>query len=95
MKKTVTLSFDLMENMVAAKNARETNDEDRKRILRVLRKAVQGELTQRQMECVKLCYGENVSQKEAAVRLGLKPATVSRHLKKARARIRRVMSYYL
>jgi RNA polymerase sigma factor (sigma-70 family) len=88
------LSFDLMENMIADREEREEEDERRKKMLRALRRAARGELTPRQAECVRLFYGERISQREIAVRLGVTPPTVSRHLKKARARLARVLRYY-
>lgn len=56
MKKGRELSFDLMENMVAAPDAAQPEDESRRRMLRALGKAVQGELTPRQQECIRLLY---------------------------------------
>lgn len=94
MKKGRTLSLDLLENFVAA-NEEEQEDERRSRLLSVLKKAVGGELTPRQRECVGLLYGEGMSQREIAARLGLSPATVSRHLTKARSRLLRVLRYYV
>ncbi len=95
MKRGKNLSFDLMQNLVASPSGAGAQDERKKRLLRVLGKAVQGELTPRQRECVRLLYQEGVSQKEIAARLGLQPATVSKHLKRARERLRRVLRYYL
>jgi RNA polymerase sigma factor (sigma-70 family) len=83
-----------MENMVAASNGRERDDENRRRMLRALKRAVKGELTPRQLQCVELYYGEKISQREIAKRLGMAPPTVCKHLKKARARLRRVLEYY-
>ena len=95
MKKGRELSFDLMENMLAAPDNAEVQDERRRRMLRALGKAVQGELTPRQQECGRLLYGERVSQKEIAARLGVRPSTVSKHLKMARTRLHRILAYYL
>jgi RNA polymerase sigma factor (sigma-70 family) len=69
------------------------SDGERRKVLRALRKAVQGELTARQRDCLRLFYleGENVTQ--IAGELGISAPVVSRHLKKARARLRRVMKY--
>ena len=89
-----TLSFDLMENLVANPKERNRGDEGRSRMLRALKKAACGELTPRQTQCVKLYYGERISQREIAVRLGVAPSTVCRHLAKARERLRRVLAYY-
>ena len=87
-------SYNLMENLLAGRNGG-AGGEERDRLLRALKKACRGELTPRQAECVKLFYGGRVSQREIAARLGVSPPTVSRHLKKARARLGRVLRYYL
>lgn len=72
----------------------EPEDEARKKMLCALKKAARGELTDRQKECVALYYARGFSQAETAERLGIAVSTVSRHLKKARARLRRVLEYY-
>lgn len=95
MKRGKNLSFDLMQNLVASPAGAQEGDERKKRALQVLGKAVQGELTPRQRECIRLLYQEGVCQKEIAARLGLQPATVSKHLKRARERLYHVLRYYL
>ena len=78
----------------ADRESREEEDEDRARLLKVLKKAVEGELTPRQRECVMLYYGGRKNEKEIALLLGVRTPTVSRHLKKARERLHRVLNYY-
>lgn len=68
-------------------------DFDYQRLKKSLRRALEGELTDRQRECVELYYFHNLSGREAALELGVTEATVSRHLRKARARIGRVLGY--
>lgn len=63
------------------------------RILRAMRQAARGELTRRQWDCLRMKYGEGKKVNEIAAELGVTPSTVSKHLKKARARIRRVLQY--
>ena len=65
----------------------------KKELLRAVRLAVEGELTARQRQCIALVYGQNLSVQETAKQLSICPSTVSRHLKKARARIKRVLAY--
>lgn len=62
--------------------------------LRSMRKAIQGELTPRQLECVHLYYDRNLHIVDISRLLNVNPSTVSRHLKKARARLGKVMAYY-
>lgn len=67
---------------------------EHRRMLQTLREAARGELTERQLECVRMRYGEGRSVKEIAALLGITPPTVSKHLKKARARLGKVLGYY-
>jgi RNA polymerase sigma factor (sigma-70 family) len=69
------------------------DDEEYRKMLRALRRAVEGELTGRQKECVRLRYAEGKSVKEVARQLGITPPTASKHLKKARARLGKVIGY--
>lgn len=94
------LSLDLLENRVSAEEGAEAgeeagNDESRSRLTRTLRKAVDGELTPRQRECVLLYYGGGRNEKEVASELGISVPAVSRHLRKARERLRRILNYSL
>nr|WP_255575654.1 sigma-70 family RNA polymerase sigma factor [Caproiciproducens faecalis] len=63
------------------------------RIRGTLRRAMEGELTERQRDCLQLRYFEQKSVQEVAEIIGVTPPTVSKHLKKARERLRRVMGY--
>ncbi|MFR1478294.1 MAG: sigma-70 family RNA polymerase sigma factor [Hydrogeniiclostridium mannosilyticum] len=66
------------------------SDEARHRaVLRVLRRAMEGELTQRQRQCLELYYFQGLTQEETGRRLGVTAATVSRHIKRARERCSR------
>lgn len=69
-------------------------DGDRQRLLRAVGQVAEGELTPRQKQCVRLCYGQGKSEREIAEILGVAPSTVCRHLEKALRRIRRVIGYY-
>ena len=66
---------------------------EHERLLRALKKVAMGELTERQRECLRLMYAEGKGVCEIADTLGVKPSTVSKHLKKARLRLRRVLGY--
>ena len=65
----------------------------RNELIRAVWHAAKNELTSRQLECVVLFYGENLSVQEIAAKLEVYPSTVSRHLKKARSRIKRALQY--
>lgn len=92
MKRCEKLSLELFENTLSSQP--EPDNRERRRILRALKKAVQGELTKRQMDCVVLYYGGEKTEEEVALRLGITKPTVSKHLKKARVHLSRVLTYY-
>ena len=73
----------------------ENNQAELERLKRALRLAIQKALTERQRECLTLYYFEGCSMKQAADRLGIGEPTVSKHLKKARARLKAVLRYSL
>ncbi len=68
-------------------------DQERSRMLRTLKTALKQELTPRQLECVRLYYFERKKIVDVAEELGIDISTTSRHLKKARARVGRILEY--
>ena len=88
------VSFDLLEKYISAGQPQSVG---RSRGLeaahRVLGRAMERELTGRQLECIRLYYFEGYKQEEIARLLGVGKPTVCRHLKKARERLERVLSY--
>lgn len=71
----------------------ESADAEYRRILRTLHRAMEGELTDRQRQCVQLCFFDGLTARQAAKELCIHESTVSRHLKKARQRLGRVLRY--
>ena len=53
-------------------------------MLKVLTKAMQGELTKRQYDCMYAYYFENKTQAQIAKELGIGAPTVNKHMKKAK-----------
>ena len=94
MRRGTVLSLDLFGDRLLPAWEGEGDGGRHRRMLRALTRAARGELTARQMECLRLRYGEGKGVKEIAEELGVTPPTVSRHLKKARARLRSVMEYF-
>lgn len=89
-----TLSLDLFSDRLNVERYTEQgSDAEYQRILNALRRAVDGELTGRQRECVRLRYLERKSVKEVAAQLGITAPTASKHLKKARNRLGQVLGY--
>lgn len=71
----------------------EDSRQEHDRLLRLLRQAVQNELTARQAHCVRMYYFENKKQAQIGKELGITEATVSRHIKKARSRLFHALRY--
>jgi RNA polymerase sigma factor (sigma-70 family) len=86
------LSLDLFGDRLPAEEARDDGGEHR-RMLLTLKNAAKGELTGRQLDCLRMRYQEGKKVSEIAQELGIRPPTVSKHLKKARVRLEKVMRY--
>lgn len=69
------------------------NNEHQK-MLKVLVKAIDGELTPRQKQCLTMYYGKNMRIVDISRELNVYPSTVSRHIKKARSRLKIIIGYY-
>jgi RNA polymerase sigma factor (sigma-70 family) len=93
MKRKSNLSLDLFGDRLNIPLQTEEEDGERRQMLRALRRAMEGELTERQRECVRLRYLEGKSVNEVAAQLGVTAGTASKHLKKARGRLGTVMGY--
>ena len=87
------MSLDLFEDRLDVDRYKDEESSGREKMLRVLRQAMQGELTERQQACVRLRYFDGKSLREVADAIGITPPTASKHLKKARARLGKVMGY--
>lgn len=77
------------------REAAATNGLEYKTLLRVLSRAMQGELTGRQLQCLNLQYEQQLSVTEIACRLGLCKSTVSRHLSRSKEKLHKVLKYYM
>ena len=87
------MSLDLFGDRLDLSRYETQDNGERERMLRTLRRAMEGELTERQRECVRLRYFDAKSVNEVADAIGVTPPTASKHLKKARARLGKVMGY--
>lgn len=63
------------------------------RTQKLLRLAIEQELTARQRECVRLYFYDRLTEEQIGRRLGVGKSTVCRHLQKAKARLRRALKY--
>lgn len=72
-----------------------TNEQEYKQLLRILTKVIAGELTERQQQCIVMRYYRNLTVTEIAIRLGIGKSTASRHIKKAKMRLYKLLDYYI
>ena len=93
MRRKSNLSLDLFGDRLVAPQGGEEADTEYRRILQTLHNAIEGELTERQRTCITLRYFDRKSVNEVAEILGLTAGTVSKHIKKGRERLQRVMRY--
>lgn len=88
------LSLDLMEQVTHFPwSGASTNRGELNQAGKVLRMAMEQDLTPRQRQCIELCVFQGLTLKEAGVLLGVNKSTVCRHLEKAKNRLEHAVSY--
>lgn len=65
-----------------------------KKMIKSLKNIADGELTAKQKLCVSLYYGDMKKMSEIAEELGIGISSVSRHIKKAKQKVQKTMTYY-
>ncbi len=73
---------------------RETNENDIAKMKKILNYAIANELTDRQRYCICEHYLKGRSMKNIACELNLNPSTVTRHIKSAEKRLKRIADCY-
>lgn len=81
--------------MEYSKGMQYTNEKEYKQLLRILSKVIVGELTERQQQCIVMRYYKNLTVTEIANQLGIGKSTASRHIKKAKTRLYKILDYYI
>ena len=71
----------------------ESNSEDVKRMKKMLSKAMNSTLTERQYTCLKMYYFDSMTMKEIAKTLGLHQSTVSRHVHAAKVKLEKLRAF--
>lgn len=61
---------------------------------KILHKAIQNELTERQRTCIMKYYYQEMKIKDIAAELGLNNSTISRHISSATRKLRKIAQYY-
>lgn len=73
----------------------DTNEESRNKMKKILYSAMQSELTEKQRTCLIEHYLNGKKKKDIALEQNLNPSTVSRHITKAKEKLRHIASYYM
>ena len=71
------------------------NSEDRKRMKKIISKAHNEELTEKQKACVVAYYLEGRKMIDIAQDLGVAPSTVTRHIQSGKNRLMNIAKYYM
>jgi RNA polymerase sigma factor (sigma-70 family) len=72
----------------------QTTDTEHKKMIKSLKNIINGELTIKQKQCISLYYGDMKKMGEIAKELGIGISSVSRHIKKAKQKVQKTMTYY-
>ena len=72
----------------------DSTDKNYEKMVNSIRNIIKGELTEKQRSCIMLYYGERIKMKDIANQLGMGISSVSRHIKKAKERLKKTMEYY-
>ena len=70
------------------------NSDSRDRMKKILHKAIQNELTERQRTCIMKYYYQEMKIKDIAAELGLNNSTISRHISSGTRKLRKIAQYY-
>ena len=84
MKREISVTPEIMEQL--AFHSMKNDDSADPRVVRmkkIMKITLENELTQRQHDCIVMRYFDNIPVKEIAEIIGIKPATVYKHLSKA------------
>lgn len=76
-------------------NIGQTNEEARNKMKRILYSALQSELTDKQRTCLVEHYLNGKKEKDIALEQNINPSTVSRHISKAKEKLKHIASYYM
>ena len=70
------------------------NSQKYRDMLKIIKKIIQNDLTQRQKECLIMYYKKNLKIIKISKILGICPSTVWRHIKISQKKIKNIIKYY-
>ena len=84
MSREISVSPEIMEQLAFRNTGSDSSNNAKiQRMKKIMNIALENELTQRQRDCIRMRYFENLPVKEIAEKIGIKPATVYKHISKA------------
>ena len=86
------LNINLLSSLNGQIDSKPTGNKEK--LLRVLRRSMDGGLTDLQRFCVEEHFINNRRQYQIAAELGVTPSTVNRHIKRAVEKLKIIASYY-
>ena len=84
----------IIENIYYENHRGKTNHRERAQMLKILKRVIDNELTDQQRRCVILYYFRHMKMRDIASELGVSPSTVSRHIKAALRKMKKIGDYY-
>ena len=70
------------------------NKLEHQKMLAMLKKISEKELTKKQKECLDMYYSQNLNTVKISKILGVYPSTVWRHIEKSKKKIKKIIGYY-
>lgn len=71
-----------------------TNTEKLQKLCKICAKIIENELTDKQRECVKMYFYDNLNTVEIASILNINNSTVCRNIQRGKKRIEKILKYY-
>ena len=72
----------------------ETNIVEYRKIIKIMTKLIQNELSKRQKECITMKFFEKMSVCQIAKNLKIDKSTASRHISRAKEKLKKLLEYY-
>lgn len=72
----------------------ETNIIEYRKIIKIMTKLIHNELSNRQKECVTMRYFEKMQVCQIAKKLKIDKSTASRHISRAKEKLKKLLEYY-
>ncbi len=94
MRKEISVTPEIIEQLSYYNHQNESSSDPKiQRMKKIMKIALENELTQRQHQCIVMRYFENIPVKQIAEKIGISPAAVYKHLHKAMCTFKKCAVY--